>query len=102
MVPALVKNRNPDDVAVLEYPIEYDVSFNDNSDDDVNNEHEPKGEEIEKPEEPTTQAKAETFVEFMKTVKESFLKCIIRLINCQSTNLLFFPQINIQKSAAGC
>ena len=74
MVPALVKNRNPDDVAILDYPIEYDVGLNDNSDDDVNNEHETKGEENEKPEEPSIQAKAETFVEFMKTVKEGFLK----------------------------
>jgi hypothetical protein len=87
MVPALVKNRNPEDVAILDYPIEYDVGLNDNSDEDVNNEHETKEDENEKPEEPSIQAKAETFVEFMKTVKEGFLKCIFHLNKLKSANL---------------
>ena len=82
MIPEQVKtNKNPrknlasDDVSILDDWMDNDPAFNDNPDDDNDQENDVKQAEMEKPEEPTLQSKAETFVEFMKTVKGGILKC---------------------------
>ena len=61
-----------DDAAIL------DDSMMDNdavNDDKSDQENEINQMAMEKPEEPSVQSKAETFVEFMSTVKEGTLKC---------------------------
>ena len=83
MVPALVNTKNPeknltDDISIVnDVPMEVDNGVaNDNSDTENFEENDNKEINLEKPEEPSFQGKAEIFVEFMKTVKEGILKLV--------------------------
>ena len=60
-----------DDTSIRDM-IDNSVEFNDIPGDDNDLENQI---EMEKPEEPSIQSKAETLVEFMKSVKEGILKC---------------------------
>ena len=65
------KKLASDDTSIKDM-IDNSVEFNDMPGDDNDLENQI---EMEKPEEPSIQSKAETLVEFMKSVKEGILKC---------------------------
>ncbi len=86
MEPGMVNTKNPEknqaDVTILnDYPMDdiennpYNVNNAYNSDDDNNEGNDIKP--MEKPEEPSVQTKAETFVEYMKTQKGGNLQTSI-------------------------